>query len=128
VSIESGSYADPSGEDSSSEAFALEVSDQDGARVLRAVGEIDTVSAPRLRSALLPALESADLVVLDLSAVSFLGSSGLAVLMEARDHPRRGTTGLRLVCTTRIVVRALEATGLRELFDIAPDLGAALRR
>ena len=128
MSSDNGNYAEPTGDDSSSEAFALEVSDQNGARVLRAAGEIDTVSAPTLRSALLPAMESAELVVVDLSAVSFLGSSGLAVLMEARDHPRRGTTSLRLVCTTRIVVRALEATGLRELFDIAPDLSAALQR
>ena len=66
--------------------------------------------------------------VLDLSGVSFLGSSGLAVLVEARDQAQRSSGELRLVCSSRIVLRALEATGLRELFDISPDLATALRR
>jgi len=48
--------------------------------------------------------------------VSFLGSSGLAVLVEARDHAQQGGHQLRLVCSSRIVLRALEATGLRDLF------------
>jgi hypothetical protein len=30
------------------------------------------------------------------------------------------------VCSSRIVLRALEATGLRDLFDIVEDLPAAL--
>lgn len=125
---ESGSNAETPGDDTLSDAFSLEVSDQDGVRVLSATGEIDTTSAPALRSALLPALESGQVVVLDMSGVSFLGSSGLAVLVEARDHPRPAGTELRLVCGTRIVLRALEATGLAELFDISETLPAALNR
>ena len=123
---DSGGQADPAGDDTSSESFDLESSDHGPARVFRASGEIDILSAPTLRTALLPALQSDELVVLDLSEVSFLGSSGLAVLVEARDHAQRNGHRLRLVCSSRIVLRALEATGLRELFDIADDLPAAL--
>jgi anti-sigma B factor antagonist len=125
VRSESGGQAEPT-DDASSEAFGLESSDQGSTRLLRASGEIDILSAPALRTALLPALESAELVVLDLSGVSFLGSSGLAVLVEARDHAQQGGHQLRLVCSSRIVLRALEATGLRDLFDIVEDLPAAL--
>lgn len=114
--------------ESASETLTLTTTERDGAQVLRAVGEIDTTSAPALRGALLPALAESELVVLDLTEVSFLGSSGLAVLVEAREHPEPGTDRLRLVCTNRIVLRALEATGLRELFHVSPDLTTALRR
>lgn len=123
---ESGMHAESTG-DTSSDAYTLDVTEQDGARVLRASGEIDIISAPALRSALLPALETGQPVVLDLSGVSFLGSSGLAVLVEAREHAQGAARELRLVCSSRIVIRALEATGLRDLFDIAPDLATALR-
>ena len=123
---ESGGQADPTGDDTSTESFGLESSDRGSTRLLQASGEIDILSAPALRSALLPALETAELVVLDLSGVSFLGSSGLAVLVEARDQAQQGGQALRLVCSSRIVLRALEATGLRDLFDIAADLPSAL--
>ena len=123
---ESGGQAGPTGDDTSTESFGLESSDRGSTRLLQASGEIDILSAPALRSALLPALETAELVVLDLSGVSFLGSSGLAVLVEARDQAQQGGQALRLVCSSRIVLRALEATGLRDLFDIAADLPSAL--
>ncbi|HEY1973146.1 MAG TPA: anti-sigma factor antagonist [Pseudonocardia sp.] len=122
---ESGTQPEPTS-DQSSASFHLDQSEQDGARILRAAGEIDIISAPTLRDVLLPAVAAAPLVVLDLSDVTFLGSSGLAVLVEARDHARQGDRELRLVCTTRIVLRALEATGLRELFVVAGDVPSAL--
>jgi anti-sigma B factor antagonist len=113
-------------DDKPSANYHLELSERDGARIVEASGEIDIISSPPLREALLSAVASAELVVLDLSGVTFLGSSGLAVLVELRDNARQSGRELRLACTTRIVLRALEATGLRELFVIAPDVDAAL--
>ena len=64
--------------------------------------------------------------MLDLSDVTFLGSAGLAVLVAAKDAAdARGHT-LRLVCGSRIVTRALEATGLLTLFDVADGVPQAL--
>lgn len=123
---ESGMHAESTGDDTSSAAYNIQSSDRDGARVLQVSGEIDIIGAPALRAALMPALDDTRLVVLDLSEVSFLGSSGLAVLVEAREQAQRSERELRLVCATRIVLRALEATGLRELFVVAPDLDTAL--
>jgi anti-sigma B factor antagonist len=120
-------HAESTGHDASSAAYNIESSDREDARVLQVSGEIDILGAPALHSAVMPALEAVELVVLDLSGVSFLGSSGLAVLVEARERAQRCDHKLRLVCTTRIVLRALEATGLRELFVIAPDLSTALK-
>lgn len=86
---------------------------------LRASGEIDLATSGLLRSRLMEELEqSPELLVLDLSAVGFLGSSGLAVLVELRTETQRRNIGLRLVTNSRAVLRALTATGLIELFDV----------
>jgi anti-sigma B factor antagonist len=65
-------------------------------------------------------------LIVDLSKVQFLGSSGLAVLVEMTDAAAQHAVRLRLVCSSREVVRPLQATGLTELFAIYPDLPAAL--
>jgi len=90
-------------------------------------GEIDTLTAPLLRTELDARVPEAPLVVLDLSDVTFLGSAGLAVLVAAKDQVERAGHTLRLVCGSRIVTRALEATGLLGLFDVADGVPEALR-
>ena len=78
------------------------------ATVVHVVGEIDTLTAPVLRAQLDEHLP------------------GFAVLVAAKDAAdARGHT-LRLVCGSRIVVRALEATGLLTLFDVADGVPEAL--
>ncbi|WP_214366612.1 STAS domain-containing protein [Pseudonocardia sp. H11422] len=97
-----------------------------GALVVHVRGEIDTVTAPVLHTQLDGHLPTVPLVVLDLSAVTFLGSAGLAVLVAAKDDAEQRGHRLRLVCGSRIVTRALEATGLLALFDVAAGVPEAL--
>lgn len=90
-------------------------------------GEVDMMTTPHLRSYLQQHIEKAGpVLVLDLRGVGFLGSSGLAVLVETLDWTRERGSELRLVCSSREVVRPLEATGLTELFTICADLDEAL--
>jgi anti-sigma B factor antagonist len=96
------------------------------ARVIHIVGEIDTLTAPVLRGRLDEHLPEVQLLVLDLSEVTFLGSAGLAALVAAKDDADRRGHVLRLVCGSRIVTRALEATGLMSLFDVADGVPQAL--
>jgi anti-sigma B factor antagonist len=100
----------------------------EGARVLHVVGEVDTLTAPMLRARLDEHLADTDLLVLDLTDVTFLGSAGLAVLVAAKDEADRLDHRLRLVPGSRIVVRALEATGLLSLFELADTTADALAR
>lgn len=98
-----------------------------GTRVVAVAGEVDMGTTPRLRSALQQELGStASMLVVDLSEVQFLGSSGLAVLVETKDAAGERGIPLRLVGSSREVLRPLEATGLTELFAIYPDRAAAL--
>jgi anti-sigma B factor antagonist len=88
-------------------------------------GEIDTQTAGALELALTRLLaDRSDVLVIDLSAVTFLASSGLAVLIRAAH--RAGERRLRVVSAARAVRRPIEITGADQLFDLYPDLDAAL--
>ncbi|MDN5751562.1 MAG: STAS domain-containing protein [Pseudonocardia sp.] len=113
--------------DSISEVIRFDVVDHgESARVVHVVGEIDTLTAPVLRAQLDGQIAVVPLLVLDLTDVTFLGSAGLAVLVAARDDADLRGHRLRLVCGSRIVTRALQATGLLTLFDTADGVPEAL--
>jgi anti-sigma B factor antagonist len=90
-----------------------------GTAVLDVDGEVDTLTAPRFSSAVdeLMSGHEATLVV-DLSGVTFLASSGLAVLIQAAHRAEERSARLRLVVATRAVRRPLEITGTDQLFDM----------
>jgi anti-sigma B factor antagonist len=93
---------------------------EDGRVTVTVVGEVDTFTAPVLRSSLDSQLEQSPReLIIDLSGVQFLGSAGLAVLVETQKAARTRDVALRLIATTRAVTRPLEVTGLIDLFTIA---------
>lgn len=93
-----------------------------GVHVVRAAGELDMLTAPTLRDALLAELADRPArLVIDLTEVSFLGSNGLAVLVETRKAADGAGVGLHLTGVSHPpVARPLELTGLVDLFDVAP--------
>jgi len=98
-----------------------------GCTLLAIDGEIDTLTAGAMQRALERLLaESSDVLVIDLSEVTFLASSGLAVLIRAAHQA--GERRLRLVSAARAVRRPLEITGSDQLFEIYADRRDALAR
>lgn len=99
----------------------------DQAWVLAVVGDLDMVTAPLLSRDLASALARASgPVVVDLSEVSFLGSAGLAVLLDAHQRARSNTT-LRVVATQRVVLRPIQITGMDAVLAVYPSRADALR-
>jgi anti-sigma B factor antagonist len=97
------------------------------ARVVTVTGEIDTLTAPKLATFLNEQLAAAQVVVVDLDGVEFLGSAGLSALFEANEQANRERRALRMVCHSRIANRALEATELRDQFTFADSVPEALK-
>ena len=100
-----------------------------GQIVIEVGGEVDMLTSPQLRSAVLEQFEPSagiELVVLGMDGVTFLGTSGLAVLIEVREGAHAAGVELRLACTARRVLRPLTIAGLVALFDIHPTLDDAL--
>lgn len=98
------------------------------ARVVTVEGEIDALTAPELSLFLTEQLTVAQVVVVHLDGVRFLGSAGLSVLFEANEIATREDRELRLVCNSRTANLALEATGLGEHFTFANSVPEALDR
>jgi anti-sigma B factor antagonist len=66
--------------------------------------------------------EPAAAVVVRLDDVDFLASTGLGVLVEVAHRAQVSGARLRLVCSSRTVLRPLELTGLDQVFDIYATL------
>lgn len=94
----------------------------DGAVILRPRGEVDLASSPALRKALQEQLDArCPLLLLDMSEVSYIDSSGLAALIEyGRDTPAIGGK-MALFGLTPRVKTVFELVRLNELFPIADD-------
>jgi anti-sigma B factor antagonist len=93
--------------------------------VVHVRGEVDLATSPALADALAGITTREGPVVVDLTEVGFLDSSGLSVLLQARERLAAGS-GLRLVVTKPALQRVLAVTGLDEVFTIAPTVDEAL--
>ncbi len=94
---------------------------------ITASGEVDSSSAPTLRARLDDVLNAGvtDLTV-DLTGVTFLDSAGLCVLAAAHRRAVRSDVRLRVLASTRAVIRPMQITGLYDLLDVvAMESGAA---
>jgi anti-sigma B factor antagonist len=112
---------------STEEPMGVEVERSGDTSVIRLSGEIDMLTTPALRAKVTEELGAGlTVLVLDMLAVEFLGSSGLALLVEALDESRSRGVTLRLVADSRPVSRPLQATGLTDLFEIHPTVEEAL--
>lgn len=93
--------------------------------IVDAQGEVDVFTAPGL-DAELDALVSggSSRLVVDLSGVAFLDSTGLGVLVKALKRAREADGWLRLVVTGDRIRKIFEITGLDAsipIFDTAQD-------
>jgi anti-sigma B factor antagonist len=85
----------------------------DSTHVLSLRGEIDALTAPKLGSRLFGLAEDgARGVVVDLSHVTFMDSTGIGVLLNALRHLNVRRCKMVLVCPTERVMRPFEVTGL----------------
>ena len=81
-------------------------------------GEVDAHTAPQLRAALLDAVSRHQSVTVDLAAVTFMDSQGLAVLLRARQKAESRGGRLRLERVPARVMKLLRITGLEPAFVI----------
>jgi len=96
----------------------------DGGVLISVAGEVDLLTADELTEALAAAVARHALVVVDLTAVAFLSSSGLAALALAHRAAVAADHVLRLVATCRVTLRPIQITGMADdiaVFATVPD-------
>jgi anti-sigma B factor antagonist len=108
--------------------LSVHLDERDGIPVARASGEIDVATAQGLRSELATVPSGTRRLVVDLSDVTFLDSTGLGVLIATlkRLQDAEDESSVALVVTRPQIVRVLEVTGLTGVFSVHASIEDAL--
>ena len=102
------------------------VEERGAAVLVRLADELDLYNAPAVREALLEAAgRSPERLIVDLSEVTFVDSTALGVLIEARSR-LANRRGFMLVSPGLEARRALEISGLDRHFAVHASLDEAL--
>lgn len=103
----------------------IEVVECKRATVVSVSGEVDVATAPELDEKL-ATVAASPRVVVDLSGVTFLDSSGLGVLIKALRRVKETDGSLILVITESRILKVFTITGLDKVLTIVPTVDAAL--
>jgi anti-sigma B factor antagonist len=99
-----------------------------GVPVVKVVGEIDIATVPLFVSQLDEIPLGVPHVIVDLSELTFIDSSGLNALVACKKRLDDGSEGctVHLVVSRPSVLKVLEVTGLHELFPITTTVDEAM--
>ena len=99
----------------------------DSIQIVSPTGEVDAVTAPALGRRLLSLFEEGKTgLVVDLSRVTFLDSTGIGVLVDALRRLKTRQGRLVLVCPSERLLRPFEITGLTNYLGIVGTREEAL--
>jgi anti-anti-sigma factor len=111
-------------------SLQVHVEQSAGVPVVRVAGEVDMATAPQLREHIEEMPEGTGTLIVDLTDVTFLDSTGLSVLVAAwKQLASDGATAggdLRLVVVGPAIQKVLEITGLSGVFSIFSTVAEAL--
>jgi anti-sigma B factor antagonist len=94
-----------------SEPFEITEMSENGRWIVTPRGELDLRTAPPLEKRMLELMGSVE-VVLDLSGLSFMDSSGIALMVSLSRHARQNRWRLEIRDPGPVVHRIIQLTGL----------------
>lgn len=101
----------------------------DDTHLIAVRGEVHVSTAPEFSDRLNDAIATGKTgVVIDMTDVAFIDSTGLSVLLNALRRVTRQQGTLALAVSNPTVLRLFEITRLDSTFDILPDREAAIAR
>jgi anti-sigma B factor antagonist len=105
------------------ELARVEASSADGTQVVRIAGEIDLSNATRVRDAIVEATPDVPMVVLDLTAVEYLDSAGIAMLFRLAERLGYHRQELRLVVPPDALIRGvIRLTRLDQVVSVTDSI------
>lgn len=100
---------------------------RDGVTLVVLGGELDIYTVASFRADLDQLDPASTPLVIDLTDVTLLDSSGLGALVSLLNRAREGEGQLGLICPHRRLRRVFEITGLRRAFVFGDDLDGVLQ-
>ena len=90
-------------------------------------GEIDVYTAPKLREQIVSLVDEGQYhLIIDMSGVEFLDSTGLGVLVGGLKRVRAHDGSLALVCDEERILKIFRITGLTKVFPIHATVDEAV--
>lgn len=102
----------------SNEVLHIGVSESDGARVLRLIGELDSYTSSRLSGISRTWINGADKIILNLDGLEYIDSAGLSVLVSLWLKAKNRGAQMTVSCLSPRVRTVFEITGLINLFSL----------
>lgn len=112
----------------SAERTGHEIRHVGGVAVVGLRGDVDLEHSPAAREVLLSCVRSGHDLAVDLSAVEYIDSSGIASLVEAFQEARKRGARFSLVAVSPAALRVFELARLDSVFTIFASLDEALER
>lgn len=103
-----------------------QIREQDGRLIIALEAEVDLNRAPEIRRLLLGCVARGLDVLVDLSGVTYIDSSGIASLVEALQEAGKNGVGLGLVAVSQDARKVFELARLDKVFAIHADLDTGL--
>jgi anti-sigma B factor antagonist len=105
-----------------------ELTERDGSLIVGFSGDVDLQSSPEARKILLECVARKMPVLVDLSGVNYIDSSGIASLVESLQTARKGGGNLVLVSVSEAALRVLELARLDKVFTICGSIDEGLEK
>ena len=80
-------------------------------------GRVDTTTAPELESQLKEEFDDIDTLTLDFSAVEYISSAGLRVLLSAKKKKKK-KGGMKIKGVSEAIMEIFEVTGFSDILTI----------
>ena len=108
-------------------SIAIGTEREDGVAVVDVDGDLDLAAVDDVDAALQEAISGGDPVVVDLVDVSFIDSTGMRAMIDARRRSRDLGVAMVCVCPNNAAVwRLLELTGTTGFFEVQETRAAAV--
>jgi anti-sigma B factor antagonist len=106
--------------------FTVSTREEGPFTVVEVGGEVDVYTAPRLREAVVTAIDTGSTrMVIDVENVEFLDSTGVGVLVGALKKVRSSGGTLDIVCTQPRLLKIFDITGLDKVFGLHTSVAEA---
>ena len=103
-----------------------DVTENDDQLIVQLVGDVDLEHCTAVRGLLLDGVSHGKDLLVDMSQVTYLDSSGIASLLEAMQLATKNGTAVKLFAASAQVMRVFELARLDRVFSIHTDLDAAM--
>jgi len=97
-----------------------------GHHIITLTGEFDLETSPHAREILLQAVNQGTKLLIDMAAVTYIDSSGIATLVEVFQRAKKKGSMVTFICLNPAVMRVLMLARLDKVFVIHTDIESAI--